>query len=139
MLIIVLLTLTACTQTKIEAKDISALAPKEVVESYFNSWAAKDYQTMYSLISDGFKKIEPTATTYDKFEAEISKYYDTANGIKLLETGDVAIEGDSATVSYKIELGLKTGKKTYDGVYTLRKRANGWKLIHPYGQNIDTS
>ena len=27
----------------------------------------------------------------------------------------------------------------FSSVYTLKKRANGWKLIHPYGDKIDTT
>ncbi len=126
----------SCTQE--EQKDASDLTPEEVVETYFNSWNQKDYRTMYSLISDGFKKIEPTAQTYEKFSGEMSKYYSTANGIRTLEIQSADVSGDTATIAYKIELDLKAGKKEYEGVYTLKNRYNGWKLIHPYGENIDT-
>ena len=40
----------------------------------------------------------------------------------------------------KIEITNKDGtKKEFSSTYTLKKRTNGWKLIHPYGQNIDTT
>ena len=31
------------------------------------------------------------------------------------------------------------GKKEFSSTYTLKKKTNGWKLIHPYGNNIDKS
>jgi hypothetical protein len=45
-----------------------------------------------------------------------------------------------AGVNYKIEIIGKDGaKKEFSSTYTLKKRSNGWKLIHPYGENIDTT
>ena len=42
--------------------------PESVVETYYNSLNNKDYSTMYSLISDGFKRIDPFAKDLDTFE-----------------------------------------------------------------------
>ena len=47
---------------------------------------------------------------------------------------------NGAGINYKIEIINKDGtKKEFSSAYTLKKRANGWKLIHPYGENIDTA
>ena len=119
--------------------DVSLLQPAEVVRLYYESFDKKDYATMYSLISDGFKEIEPTAKSYDLFAAEMDKYFKTGKGIKVLELKDPEIDGDTAAVGYKVLLQLNTGERDLDSVFTLRKSHNGWKLIHPYGQNIDTS
>ena len=48
--------------------------------------------------------------------------------------------GKEAGIDYKIEIINKDNtKKEFSSAYTLKKRANGWKLIHPYGENIDTT
>ena len=97
---------------------------------------------MYSVISDGFKKMEPTATTLQEF-----KNYVDSQGIESMEIINIketSNDGESATVSYKVMFLLTNGQKTnYDGIFTLKYRKGdviqGWKLIHPYGDNIDTS
>lgn len=140
-------TLAACSpqqqqpqQTPQQGKiDVSLLQPAEIVRLYYESFDIKDYETMYSLISGGFKEIEPTAKSYALFAAEMGKYFKTGKGIKLLELKEPEIDGDTAVVGYKVLLQLNSGDRELDSVFTLRKRHNGWKLIHPYGQNIDTS
>ena len=42
-------------------EDYERPSPGEVVKQYFTRWSNKDYPNMYVTISDGFKKIEPTA------------------------------------------------------------------------------
>ncbi|MBI2574312.1 nuclear transport factor 2 family protein [Candidatus Woesearchaeota archaeon] len=117
-----------------------SLQPKEVVEAYYNAFASRDYRTMYAVISDGFKKIEPTAKDYASFEQEMSRFYETASSIKLISVDEPQIDADTATVGYKLEVVLLSGAvKPFDSAFTLRKRSNGWKLIHPYGQNIDAN
>lgn len=135
--------LNACANTQQKASlpnDVLILSPEEVVRLYFNSWNNKQYDAMYSLISDGFKQIEPTATSFDDFKAYMSKFYDTSSGVIVI---DVKVEYENeneAGVNYKIEIIGKDGsKKEFSSTYSLKKRANGWKLIHPYGQNIDTT
>ncbi len=95
---------------------------------------------MYSLISNGFKQIEPTAKTFDDFKAYMEKFYDAASGVRIVEAKESYSTGNEAGVDYKIEIkGKDSKKREFSSVYTLKKRANGWKLIHPYGENIDTS
>lgn len=116
-----------------------SLEPGEVVAAYYSAFASRDYKIMYAVISDGFRQIEPTAKDYASFEQEMSKFYDTASSIRLVSVDEPQIDGDTATVGYKLEVVLLSGDvKPFTSAFTLRKRANGWKLIHPYGQNIDT-
>lgn len=121
-----------------------ALAPPDVVALYFNAWAAKDYEPMYAAISDGFKKIEPTAASYENFTAYMSKFYESSRSIKLVSVNETANDNTAASVDYTIEIEQLDGTRTpFSGSYTLRYRANdtapGWKLIHPYGKNVDAS
>ena len=62
------------TQKTIE--DVSALNPEHVVILYFQAWNDERYDVMYSLISDGFKQIEPTAKTFQNFKSYMGKFYD---------------------------------------------------------------
>ena len=124
----------------VSSEDVSSLTPEQVVILYFQSWNDEQYDVMYSLISDGFKQIEPTAKTFEDFKANMEKFYDTANSIRLIDANEEYQNDNEAGVSYKIEIENKDGsKKDFSGTYTLKKRANGWKLIHPYGKNIDTT
>ena len=128
------------TQKTVPSEDVSALTPEQVVILYFQAWNDEQYDVMYSLLSDGFKQIEPTAKTFDDFRANMEKFYDTALGVRILEAKEYYKTDKEAGVDYKIEITNKDGsKKEFSSVYTLKKRANGWKLIHPYGENIDTS
>ena len=95
---------------------------------------------MYSLVSDGFKKIEPTAKTFEDFKSYMAKFYDTSLGVRVIEAKESYKNDKEAGVDYKIEITNKDGtKKEFSNTYTLKKKTNGWKLIHPYGQNIDTT
>ena len=124
----------------IPSEDVSVLTPEEVVILYFQAWSDEQYDVMYSLISDGFKQIEPTARTFDDFKANMKKFYDTALGVSIVKARESYGTENEAGVDYKIEITNKDGsKKDFSSVYTLKKRSNGWKLIHPYGKNIDTT
>ena len=124
----------------ISAEDVSILTPKQVVTLYFESWNNKQYDVMYSLISDGFKKIEPTAKTFEDFKIYMSKFYDTALGVRVVDAKESYKNDKETGVDYKIEITNKdVTKKEFSSTYTLKNRSNGWKLIHPYGQNIDTT
>jgi len=115
---------------------------KEVVEQYFNSWSNEDYVNMYATFSDGFKRIEPTAATLQDF-----KDYATSQNIEEVEIVNIeekSNNGETASVDYNIILTLSNGQKSnYEGTFTLKYRQGdviqGWKLIHPYGENIDNS
>ncbi|MBI2558536.1 hypothetical protein HYW20_04390 [Candidatus Woesearchaeota archaeon] len=143
--IFIVILLSACTKTQQEQKailsqDVSTLTQIQVVTLYFQAWNSKQYDIMYSLISDGFKQIEPTAKSFDGFKAYMDKFYETANGVSVIDVQTQYENDKEAGVNYKIEIIGKDGaKKDFESVYTLKKRSNGWKLIHPYGQNIDTT
>jgi len=124
----------------VSSEDVSTLLPEQVVILYFQAWNDEQYDVMYSLISDGFKQIEPTAKTFEDFKANMEKFYETALGVRILEAKESYRTDKEAGVDYKIEITNKDGsKKDFSSVYTLKKRANGWKMIHPYGENIDTT
>ena len=124
----------------VSAEDVSTLTPEQVVILYFQAWNDEQYNIMYSLISDGFKQIEPTAKTFEDFKLSMEKFYNTALGVKIVEAKESYKTEKEAGVDYKIEITNKDStKKEFSSTYTLKKRANGWKLIHPYGENIDTT
>ena len=124
----------------ISAEDVSILTPEQVAILYFQAWNDEQYDVMYSLISDGFKQIEPTAKTFNGFKSNMEKFYDTSLGVSIVEAKESYRTDKEAGVDYKIEMTGKDGtKREFSSTYTLRKRTNGWKLIHPYGENIDTT
>lgn len=139
LLIISAILLVACSTPENVAMTQGSL-PKEVVELYYTSLNNKDYKTMYGLISDGFKQIEPTAKTYEDFEAYMGNFFDTANGIKL-KSAEVSSENQKeAKIDYVAEIELKNGNvKELESTFTVRLKPNGWKLIHPYGDKIDNN
>lgn len=156
-----ILSINACSKQEIQqsqkifplisSNDVSVLKPEEVVILYFQAWNNKKYDVMHSLISDDFKQIEPTAKTFEDFEAYMSKFYDASSGVEIVEANEAYQSENEAGVNYKIEIISKDStKKEFSSAYTLKKRTSnaseltrsqvtGWKLIHPYGKNIDTS
>ena len=127
---------------KDEQQEYKVASPEEVVKQYFTAWNNKNYPDMYSAISDGFKKIEPTAKDFRAFES----YADSQgiNGIRIISIQEESNDGISSSVDYSVEFTLSNGKKSkFDGTFTLKYRPGdiiaGWKLIHPYGENIDGS
>ena len=96
---------------------------------------------MYSVISDGFKKIEPTARNLSDFK----QYTESqgVEGVNILSIQEQTNDGRTAVVSYSVEFVLSDNKQTFSDSFTLKFREadiiRGWKLIHPYGSNIDTS
>ncbi len=142
LIILSFLFLAACTNQTVSqtsSKDVSELTPEEVVKLYFESWNNKDYKTQYQLISDGFKKIDEQAKDLETFSKYMSQYFQQGNSIKVKSVKESYNTGSEAGAEYKITMELKTGKRDFTSTYTLKKRENGWKLIHPYGENIDTS
>jgi len=115
--------------------------PAIAVRSYFEAWDIENYGTMYGVISDGFKSLEPTAATFDQFkEYAESQGIDEVQVISISETSN---DDKEATVEYNVKFIIKGKEAPFKGTYTLKykKQDNtpGWKLIHPYGDNIDTS
>ena len=146
--LVIFLFLNSCSKTgqtstntqDTSSADVSTQTPKQVVELYFKSWNDKKYDIMYQLISDGFKQIEPTAKTFEDFKSYMEKFYDTSSGINVVEVKENYGNEKEAGIDYKIEIiNRDDSKKEFSSTYTLKKRVNGWKLIHPYGKNIDTT
>ena len=124
----------------VSAQDVSVLTPEEVVALYFQAWNNKQYNIMYSLISDGFKQIEPTAKTFEDFKVYMASFFETSSSIDIIQAKASYQNEVESGVGYKIEITKKDStRKIFSSFYTLKKRQNGWKLIHPYGENIDTS
>jgi len=129
------------TSQQNQTTDFKPSDPEQVVRQYFESWDKKDWPNMYSVISDGFKKIEPTAKTLSDFK----QYVESQNisGINILSIKEQTNDGKAATVDYSVGGLLSDGTTSFNGSFTLKYREadiiRGWKLIHPYGSNIDTS
>ncbi len=116
--------------------------PEEVVRQYFESWNNKDWPNMYATISDGFKKIDPNAKDLAAFRNFASTQ--GIEGVNILGIKELSNDGSTASVSYSVEFVLSdSSKRKFDDTLTLKFRQGdiipGWKLIHPYGPNIDTS
>ena len=116
--------------------------PEEVVRQYFTSWNNKDYPNMYATISDGFKRIEPTAKTLQDFKNYVKAQ--SIEGVSITSVDEASNDGITATVDYRVQFMLSDETTTpYKGTFTLKNRQGdvirGWKLIHPYGENIDRS
>lgn len=117
-------------------------SPEEVVRQYFTAWSNEDYPNMYATISDGFKKIDPNAKNLAAFRSfGESQEIESVNIHSIKETSN---DGTTASVEYSIEFTLADGsKRPFSDTFTLKFRQGdvipGWKFIHPYGPNIDTS
>jgi len=93
----------------ITAEDVSALAPEQVVILYYQAWNEKKYDVMYSLISNGFKQIEPTAKTFEDFKVYMSSFFETESGINIVDINQAYQSENEAGVNYKIEIIRKDG------------------------------
>ncbi len=122
--------------------DYEQPSPEETVRIYFNSWSEKDYVNMYATISDGFKKIEPSAKNLAAF-----REYAESQNINIVDTVSIkerSNDGETAIVDYEVEFFLVSGEKlNLKDSFTLKYRKGdiipGWKLIHPYGENVDVN
>lgn len=124
----------------VSAQDVSVLTPEEAVVLYFQAWNNKQYNVMYSLISDGFKQIEPTAKSFEDFKAYMASFFETSSSIDIIQAKASYQNEKESVVEYKIEIAKKDStRNVFGSSYTLKKRQDGWKMIHPYGENIDTS
>jgi len=137
-----LLILVACSNQETLKKNDQGATPEQVVRAYFEAWDRKDWKVMYPVISDGFKKIDPDAKDQEAFSKFASNQ--GIEGIKILNLKETLFDETTAAVDYSIEFKLSNGAtRKFDSTYTLKYRAkdkvSGWKLIHPYGPNVDTS
>lgn len=122
--------------------EYSIKKPVEVVRQYFESWEQKDYPNMYATLSDGFKRIDPNAKDLATFRSFASSQ--GIDGVKVISINEESNDGTTAIVAYSVEFILSdASKQNFSDKFTLKFRRgdviSGWKLIHPYGPNIDTS
>src|SRR3990172_1657981 len=122
-----------------KAEEYNFPSPEKVAEQYFAAWNNKNYADMYAAFSDGFKKIDPTAKTLQDFK----EYADSQNieSVEVIDIEETSNDGQTASVDYEVIFILSNGQKSnYKGTFTLKYRKGdiiqGWKLIHPYGENI---
>lgn len=114
--------------------------PRDIVEKYYGAWSQKDYETMYGLVSDGWKRLEPTARSEGEFARFLDGFYNNAKGIRLAFASEQSNTGSEAVVSMALEVELNDGRfVTNNQTLTLRLKDKGWKLIHPYGDYVDDS
>ncbi len=137
--LVILISACQSIQEGSKASELSILTPEKVVRLYYESFDKKDYETMYALISDGFKKIEPTAKDLSNFASYMGEFFKQGTWFEVKEVKETSNDGTKATVDYTIVMHLNEGSKIFRSTFTLKKKANGWKLIHPYGEKIDTS
>ena len=121
--------------------DYQVPSPQEVVRQYFESWNKKDWPNMHATISDGFKRIDPNAKALATFKNFASAQ--GIEGVRILSVKEESNDGTTAIVDYSVEFTLSSSRKQFSDKFTLKFRQGdiipGWKLIHPYGLNIDTS
>lgn len=129
-------------QEQTQQTEYSIKKPDEIVRQYFESWDRKDWPNMYATLSDGFKRIDPSAKDLTVF-----KNFASSQGIekiRIISIKEDSNDGSTAIVAYSVEFILSDGsKRNFSDKFTLKFRQGdvilGWKLIHPYGSNIDTS
>jgi len=123
------------------ADNYQVAPPEEVVRQYFTSWNNKDWPNMYATLSDGFKKIDPNAKDLAAFRNFASSQ--GIEGVNIISIKETSNDGTTASVGYSVEFVSADGnKRPFSDRFTLKFRQGdiipGWKLIHPYGPNIDT-
>ncbi len=130
------------TQQRTNTENNLSNEPRDVVKQYFGSWKEKNWPRMYETISDGFKKIDSSAkdlTTFSNFANSQG-----IEDVKIINIEEESNDGTYAVVAYSVEFTLSDGsKQNFSDKFSLKFRQNdnmpGWKLIHPYGPNVDTS
>ncbi len=142
--IILILVIGIFIQNKKKSSDVfyTVPLPEEVVRQYFTAWSNKDYPNMYATLSDGFKKLEPTAKDLATFREFASSQ--GIEEIKIINIKEESNDGTTAQVDYSVEFILNNlEKRSFSGTFTLKYRQGdiipGWKLTHPYGENVDVS
>ena len=117
-------------------------SPENVTKQYFTAWNNKDYVNMYSTISDGFKRIDPNSKDLSTFR----KFVDSQEikGVKIISITEESNDGTKAVITYSVEFTMSDGStKPFSDRFNLKYKQGdiiqGWKIIHPYGSNIDTS
>lgn len=140
-IILIILVIGIFIQSRKKGSEIYAVPlPEDVVKQYFVSWSNKNYPDMYATISDGFKKIELTAKDLATFREFASSQ--GIEEIKIINIKEESNDRTMAVVVYNVEFSLSDGRKQeFSDKFSLKYRQGdiipGWKLIHPYGENID--
>jgi ABC-type oligopeptide transport system substrate-binding subunit len=128
----------ACTPS---VNEVTSQEPEDLVRNYFEAWDSGDFESMYASMSDGFKSIEPTANTLESFASYAKSQGIT--GVEVIAIDPLSNSKDKAAVNYEVSFITARGNVPFEGTFSLRHRAKdkvpGWKLIHPYGDNVDTS
>jgi|GEM_PF-6307344 hypothetical protein len=114
--------------------------PVEIVEQYFTSWKTGNYPDMYATLSDGFKKLEPTAATLASFKTYVEQQGIT--DIEIMDVDEHSNDGEMAYVRYEVVFTHLGGmKEPVEGKFMLKNRQSdiirGWKITHAYGEHID--
>ncbi len=139
---IIILGILFTNTKKQEEPSYNVPKPEEVVRQYFTAWNNKNYPDMYASISDGFKRIDPNAKDLAAFRNFAGSQ--DIEGVNIISLKEISNDGTAAQVDYSVEFMLSDGnKKQFSDKFTLKYRKAdiilGWKLIHPYGENIDRS
>jgi hypothetical protein len=119
----------------------TANSPEDAVRLYFESWNNKDWRGMYNLISDGFKKIEPTAANYSAFE----KFLDASavKSVKIQLINVTSNDGTTANIDYIVIYNMSNTTAKSESNFIVKFKPNdkppGWKMIQPYGEKADES
>ena len=134
-----ILFISACSTAVLE--DSEKENAISVVKTYFESWNHEDYTSMYEQMSDGFKKIEPTANTLSNFTAYAKSQNVESVTVETLEVKKIT--RTKATIDYSVIFMINNNQIPFSGTFTLKYKPEdsipGWKMIHPYGDNIDFS
>lgn len=142
-LLLAVTALAACTaqQSQQPQPQASESEAVNVVKGYFEAWDDKNWPKMYSLISDGFKQIDQTAKTLQEFEAFAKKQGITA--VRINSLTEKSNDGTFALVEYDVTFTVEGSSKQLKSTFSVKHKPNdqqpGWKLIHPFGPNIDRS
>lgn len=136
---VILILVLSCSSKQKKEQELTTLSPEQVVELYYMSLDSEDYATMYSLISNGFKTLEPTAKDFPTFKSSMAKFYESFTGVRINKVKETSNDGKKASVDYSIALFSADGTKEFKSAFTLKMTPTGWKLIHPYGEHVDNS
>src|SRR3972149_5660800 len=97
-LFVILFVLVIVQQAGSINQTASLLTPEGSVRYYFEAWNNKSCDVMYNAISDGFKKIEPTAANLTEFIKLIESSHVNRVDIRLINT--TTNDGFSANVDF---------------------------------------
>lgn len=138
---IVLILFVAALAVVLLPKNSFFSTPDATVNYYFQSWNEKNWEGMYSAISDGFKKTEPTASNLTNFENLLKSA--NVNSVQVHLVNVTSNNGTYAIVRFEVTYDINGTAATSRSDFLLRYRQNdavpGWKLIQPYGNKADES